>query len=412
MSCRGFGVAMKTIRDLDFNGKKVLVRVDYNVPIDASGKIEDDTRIKETLPTLNYLLEKNSAVILMSHFGRPKGKRDLKYSLKPIVPHLENLLGRKVYFAEDCVGEKAQQAASQLRPGEILLLENLRFHPEEEKNDENFARALASLADFYVNDAFGSAHRAHASTAGVPHYLPSAAGFLLEKELQALSRLLVNPDRPYVVVLGGAKVSDKLGVLQNLLPKVDWIFIGGAMAFTFLKSLGYHVGKSLVEEEKLLEVSALYKNYEKKIKLPVDVVCAPSIEEPEKKRVVKLSKEDNSMIDWQGFDIGPETLKLFSEWMETHMPRTIFWNGPMGVFEVPDFATGTLEVGKILASCSAKGSHVVVGGGDSVSALHQLGLASHMTHISTGGGASLEFLEGKVLPGLASLEQASQLTAH
>lgn len=398
---------MKTIRDLSLKGKKVLVRVDYNVPLDGAGKIEDDTRIKETLPTIKHLLDQGASVILMSHLGRPKGKTEPKYSLRAVAARLGELAGRKAGFAEDCVGEKAQAAAKGLQPGDLLLLENLRFHAEEEKNDEGFARALASLGDVYVNDAFGAAHRAHASTAGIAKFLPSAAGLLLEKEVRALSRLLTEPSHPYFVVLGGAKVSDKIGVLSNLLPRIDAVLIGGAMAFTFLKSLGYKTGDSLVEEDRLLEVSQLYNQHPGKIKLPVDVLAAPSLEHPDQSRVVKLSKEENNLEDLKGFDIGPETIRAFSDFIGGAKPRTIFWNGPMGVFEVDAFARGTLEIGKVLGACAKNGANVVVGGGDSVAAVHKLGIASDITHISTGGGASLEFLEGKSLPGIVCLENAT-----
>jgi phosphoglycerate kinase len=392
-----------TIRDAELSGKKILIRVDYNVPINSEGKIEDDTRIQETLPTLNFILGKGGSLILMSHLGRPKGKPDAKYSLHPISKHLERLLGRRVQFSEDCIGDKAKALAQGLPPGEVLLLENVRFHAEEEKNDPAFAKELASLGDLFVNDAFGSAHRSHASTVGITQFLPSFAGFLLEKEVQVLSHLLENPNRPYFLVLGGAKVSDKIGVLKQLIEKVDQVLIGGGMAFTFLKAKDWKIGGSLVEEGQLLAVNQMLALYSDKIKLPVDCVAAPSLKSPEQNKVAALGKEINEIDSLQGLDIGPETTALFSNLIRQQKPATLFWNGPMGVFELPEFSRGTLEIGKVLADRAEKGGEVVVGGGDSISALKQLGLAQKMTHLSTGGGASLEFLEGKSLPGITCL---------
>ncbi|MCL4513049.1 MAG: phosphoglycerate kinase [Candidatus Eremiobacteraeota bacterium] len=393
-----------TLREADLKNKKVLVRVDYNVPLDPDGKIKDDTRIKETLPTLNYILEKGGSLILMSHLGRPKGKPDLKYSLRPAALHLEKLLnGKKVFFSEECVGEKTKTLSKQLNQGEVLLLENVRFHPGEERNDSSYAQELASLGDLFVNDAFGSAHRAHASTVGITQFLPSFAGFLLEKEVQVLSRLLENPAHPYFLILGGAKVSDKIGVLKQLIERIDQVIIGGGMAFTFLKAINYKIGASLVEEEQLLTVNQMLNLYPDKIKLPVDCVAAPSLKSPEQNRVIPLSKESSDIDSLQGLDIGPKTIDFFINLIRSQKPATVFWNGPMGVFELPEFSRGTFEVGKALAERAEQGGEVVVGGGDSISALKQLGLANKMTHLSTGGGASLEFLEGKSLPGITCL---------
>jgi len=397
----------KTVRDVEIKGKKVLLRVDYNVPLSDKGEIEDDTRIRETIPTLQYLIDHGASIILMSHLGRPKGSPDPKFSLHQVAAQcLEPLLKRKLQFAADCSGNEAKQKAEALSPGEILMLENLRFHPEEEKNDPIFAKNLASLGDLMVNDAFGASHRAHASIAGIPKYIPAVAGFLLEKELNALSPLLLNPPRPYIALLGGAKVSDKLCVLKNLLLKVDAVLVGGGMAFTFLKAQGFAVGNSLVEETQIDAVKKLLETDGKKIKLPSDCLAASSLQSPEQTMNVTFSKDPGSMANLQGFDLGPASIQAFKNFIEETKPKTVFWNGPMGVFEVPEFSKGTFEIAKALGAAAKEGASVIVGGGDSVAAVHLLGLAKGMTHLSTGGGASLEFLEGKTLPGVAALVDA------
>ncbi len=360
--------------------------MDYNVPVGEGGRIEDNTRILETFPTLRYLLEKEGAVILMSHLGRPMGKPARRYSLRPIGSEVQRLLQRKVQFVDDCVGIKVDALARQLNPGEILLLENLRFHPEEEENDISFARALASLGEVFVNDAFGVSHRKHASVVGIAQFLPAVAGFLVEKELQVLSELLYNLRRPYFAILGGAKISDKIGVVENLLRKVDRLLIGGAMAFTFLKAEGIDVGNSLVDESQMVLVQELLRKYRDKIRLPSDCLAARGLSEPGKAMAVTLSVEEKKMQGLQGFDIGPQTIAEFSKMLREEKPQTIFWNGPMGVFEVSEFATGTLEMARVLGECAGAQANVVVGGGDSIAALGQLGLAKVMTHLSTGGG--------------------------
>lgn len=397
---------LKTIRDLDVKNKKVLVRADYNVSINDAGEIEDLCRLTETRETLDYLLNHGASLILISHLGRPKGTPNPKYSLQPLVKPLENLIQRKVRFIPDCVGSEALQAAKVLKPGEVLLLENLRFHPEEEKNDPEFARALASMADVFVQEAFGVVHRAHASTVGIPQFLPAVAGFLIQREISFLSQLLEHPKHPYVVILGGAKTSEKLGALKNLLPKIDAVLIGGAMAFTFLKAQGVHIGASRLEPQWIPEITQLLKDYPDKIKLPVDVVASSSMKAPENAKTVKLSKDQDTLGEWQGLDIGPATIRLFDDILAQTLPKTIFWNGPMGVSEIPEFAEGTIEMGKALARCAEKGANVVVGGGDSLSALKRFHIVKSMSHISTGGGASLQFLEGKTLPGIAALQTA------
>lgn len=399
MSCK------KTLRDLDVTNKKVLVRVDYNVSRNEAGEIEDLFRVTETRETLEYLLSRQAGVILISHLDRPGGKPNPKYTLKPLVEPLKELTKHPVIFLNDCIGPEVSQVAKALKPGEILLLENLRFHSEEEKNDETFARFLASLADVFVEEAFGVVHRAHASTVGIPRFIPGVQGFLVEREISFLSHLLENPKRPYVAILGGAKCSEKLGTLKSLLPKIDLALVGGAMAFTFLKAQGFNIGNSRVEEKWISEVNLLMKNYPDKIILPVDVIAAPSMKEPENAKNMKLSAENN-LKDWQGLDIGEATIRLFSDILNKTSPKTIFWNGPMGVFEIPQFAAGTLELAKTLGRCAEKGAVTVVGGGDSISALNHFHLAKVISHISTGGGASLEFLEGKILPGIAALQDA------
>ena len=389
----------KTVRDLDVAGKKVLVRVDFNVPLNDKGEITDDTRITASLPTIQYLLEQKAAVILMAHLGRPKGQVKPELSLAPVAKHLGKLLGKKILFAPDCVGEAAQAAASKLKPGHILLLENLRFHKEEEKNDMEFAEKLASLADLYVNDGFGVSHRAHASVEGVTHFLPAAAGFLLEKEIQYVGQAVTNPLHPFVAIIGGAKVSDKIGVISNLLDKVDTLLIGGGMANTFLAAQGYKMGKSLVEEDKLdlaKELLAKAKKNKVNMLLPTDLVMAAAFA-PDAEHVTEKVKNLNQA--YMALDIGAETSKAYAEALAD--AKMIVWNGPMGVFEMDAFCKGTEAVAKAVAKSRATS---IVGGGDSVAAIEKLGLAKRITHISTGGGASLEYLEGKVLPGVAALD--------
>lgn len=389
----------KTVRDLDVAGKKVLVRVDFNVPLNDKGEINDDTRITASLPTIQYLLEQKAAVILMAHLGRPKGQVKPELSLAPVAKHLGKLLGKKILFAPDCVGEAAQAAASKLKPGHILLLENLRFHKEEEKNDMEFAEKLASLADLYVNDGFGVSHRAHASVEGVTHFLPAAAGFLLEKEIQYVGQAVTNPLHPFVAIIGGAKVSDKIGVISNLLDKVDTLLIGGGMANTFLAAQGYKMGKSLVEEDKLdlaKELLAKAKKNKVNMLLPTDLVMAAAFA-PDAEHVTEKVKNLNQA--YMALDIGAETSKAYAEALAD--AKMIVWNGPMGVFEMDAFCKGTEAVAKAVAKSRATS---IVGGGDSVAAIEKLGLAKRITHISTGGGASLEYLEGKVLPGVAALD--------
>lgn len=389
----------KTVRDLDVAGKKVLVRVDFNVPLNDKGEITDDTRITASLPTIQYLLEQKAAVILMAHLGRPKGQVKPELSLAPVAKHLGKLLGKKILFAPDCVGEAAQAAASKLKPGHILLLENLRFHKEEEKNDMEFAEKLASLADLYVNDGFGVSHRAHASVEGVTHFLPAAAGFLLEKEIQYVGQAVTNPLHPFVAIIGGAKVSDKIGVISNLLDKVDTLLIGGGMANTFLAAQGYKMGKSLVEEDKLdlaKELLAKAKKNKVNMLLPTDLVMAAAFA-PDAGHVTEKVKNLNQA--YMALDIGAETSKAYAEALAD--AKMIVWNGPMGVFEMDAFCKGTEAVAKAVAKSRATS---IVGGGDSVAAIEKLGLAKRITHISTGGGASLEYLEGKVLPGVAALD--------
>ena len=389
----------KTVRDLDVAGKKVLVRVDFNVPLNDKGEITDDTRITASLPTIQYLLEQKAAVILMAHLGRPKGQVKPELSLAPVAKHLGKLLGKKILFAPDCVGEAAKAAASKLKAGHILLLENLRFHKEEEKNDMEFAEQLASLADLYVNDGFGVSHRAHASVEGVTHFLPAAAGFLLEKEIQYVGQAVTNPLHPFVAIIGGAKVSDKIGVISNLLDKADTLLIGGGMANTSLAAQGHKMGKSLVEEDKLelaKELLAKAKKNKVKLLLPTDLVMAAAFA-PDAAHVTEGVKHLNQ--EYMALDIGSETSKAYAEALAE--AKMIVWNGPMGVFEMDAFCKGTEAVAKAVAKSRAVS---IVGGGDSVAAIEKLGLAKRITHISTGGGASLEYLEGKVLPGVAALD--------
>ena len=389
----------KTIEDINVSGKKVLVRCDFNVPLDADKNITDETRINAALPTIRYLLDKGAAVILCSHLGRPKGEFNMKYSLAPVAKRLSEKLGFEVKLASDVIGESAKKLAAEVKPGEAIRLENLRFHAEEEKNDPAFAKELASMADVFVNDAFGTAHRAHASTEGVTHYLPSVAGYLIGKELDVMGKALTNPVRPFVAILGGAKVKDKIGVITNLIDKVDALLIGGGMAYTFIKAQGGEVGNSLLDEERIgLAKELMDKAAAKGVKLilPVDNVIGDAFDNDCHQQVVESGKIPEG---WEGLDIGPKTCEQFAEVIRT--AKTVVWNGPMGVFEMPNFAKGTIAVAKALAESDAIS---IIGGGDSAAAIEQLGFADKVTHISTGGGASLEFLEGKVLPGIAALE--------
>lgn len=382
------------VTDLDVEGKKVIVRVDFNVPI-KEGKITDDTRITAALPTINYLLDHGASVILMSHLGRPKTKEDLQYSLKPVAEYLATLVSAPVKFASDCRGEIAKAASADLKPGEILVLENTRFYPEESKNDLEMSKDLASLADLYVNDAFGSAHRAHSSTAGIADFLPAAAGFLMEKEIKYLGNAIADPVRPFVAILGGAKISDKIGVINNLLKTADKILIGGGMANTFLKAQGYEMADSLVEAEVLDTAKDLLSRADGKIVLPVDMVLGNAFDADAEMKTMATGDVPEG---WRVLDIGPMTVQLFSDVIMN--AGTVVWNGPMGVFEFPHFAEGTFGVARAVANSQAVS---IIGGGDSVSAINQSGLSDQITHISTGGGASLEMLEGLELPGLAVL---------
>lgn len=385
----------KTVRDVELTGKRVLVRVDFNVPL-SEGKVSDDTRIRAAIPTLRYILDqKPRAVILMSHLGRPKDAPDPAYSLKPVVPVLSDLLGVPVAFAEDCLGEKPQAALAALPNGGVLIVENTRFYKGESKNDPAMAEQLAKLGDVYVNDAFGSAHRAHASTEGVTRFLPAVAGFLLEKEIEYLSSTIANPERPFVAIMGGAKISDKIGVIKNLLTRADAILIGGGMANTFMKAQGLAVADSLVEDDSLEIARALFEEAGGKIHLPVDMVVANQFAADAESKTLKVQDVPDG---WRILDIGPETVKAFRAIIAT--ARTVVWNGPMGVFEFPKFAEGTFGVAKAVADSAAVS---VIGGGESVAAIQQSGLADKITHISTGGGASLEMLEGLELPGVAAL---------
>lgn len=386
----------KTIEDIDVNGKKVLMRCDFNVPQDENGNITDNRRIVSALPSIKYLIEHNAKVILCSHLGRPKGEFKEKYSLKPIAEELSKLLGKEVKLAKDVIGEDAHNLANNLKDGDVMLLENVRFHKEEEANDPEFAKKLADMAEIYVNDAFGTAHRAHASTAGVASYLPAVSGFLIKKELDFMGSALENPERPFVAILGGAKVSDKIGVIENLMEKVDTLIIGGAMAYTFLKATGKNIGNSLCEDEKLeLAKDILEKAKQKNVKLmlPVDNIEAKSTNDEVTKIVEEI--EDG----YAGFDIGPKTIEMYEKELES--AKTVVWNGPLGMFELEKFANGTMSIARKLAELDAI---TIIGGGDSASAIEKAGLSDKMSHISTGGGASLEFLEGKKLPGIEVLE--------
>jgi len=385
----------KTIRDVDVQGKRVLVRVDFNVPLDQ-GRVSDDTRIRAALPTIRYLLDRDAAVILCSHLGRPNGKVVDSLRMDPVAQRLSELLDRPVKKLDDCIGPEVEAAAQTAQPGDLILLENTRFHPEEKQNDPLFAAKLALLADLYVNDAFGSAHRAHASTEGVAHYLPAVAGLLMEKELEFLGDALASPKRPYVAILGGAKISDKIGVIENLLGQVDTLLIGGGMANTFLKADGYDVAESLVEDGSLDTARDLIERAGDRLVLPVDVTVADRFDADAFSQVVSVGSVPPR---WRILDIGPRTLELFQERLAG--AKTVVWNGPMGVFEFPKFALGTEAVARMLAALPD--ATTIIGGGDSAAAIERVGLAGKMSHISTGGGASLEFLEGKTLPGVAAL---------
>ena len=390
-----------TIGDVKVAGKRVLIRADLNVPLEK-GKIGDDTRIVAALPTIRYALAYGATPIVCSHLGRPKGKPDAKYSLKPVAERLAQLLDCKVHIAPDCIGPVVELMAASIPHGEVLLLENLRFHAEEETNDPKFAQALASLADVYVNDAFGSAHRAHASTVGVTAYLPAVAGFLMEKELMFLGQALASPSQPFVALLGGAKVSDKIDVIQNLLARVDCLLIGGGMANTFLKAQGKQVAESLVENEKIGVAEKLLRDNGQKLILPLDVVVADRLDEQAQTRTVSV---DAVPVGWRIVDIGPETIELFSRYLSN--ARTVVWNGPMGIFEMQPFSAGTFAMAHVLANLV--NATTIIGGGDSASAVERAGVADRISHISTGGGASLEFLEGKELPGVACLDPQEDL---
>ncbi|MEZ4522885.1 MAG: phosphoglycerate kinase [Thermomicrobiales bacterium] len=395
-------MTLRTLKDLDVEGKRVLVRVDFNVPL-SNGEVGDDTRIRSALPTIEELLDRDAVVILCSHLGRPKGKHVEDLSLRPVARHLSSLLGKEVAFAEDCVGDAATEAVEALNPGQVLLLENLRFHPEEEKNDGDFASKLAGLADVYVSDAFGAAHRAHASTEGVAHLLPAAAGLLMEREVAALSSVLEHPDQPLVLIIGGAKVSDKIGVIESFIGRASAILIGGGMANTFLEAQGAEVGESLSESDLTAQANDLVrraKDAGTAVHLPTDVVTAKSLDNASDATVVAVTAVEP---DQSIFDIGPETVEAYGHVISE--AKTVVWNGPMGVFETEPFNRGTLGIASAVAQSSA---YSLVGGGDSVAALNAEGLADDIDHVSTGGGASLEFLEGKTLPGIAVLEVGSK----
>jgi phosphoglycerate kinase len=394
-----------TIDDISVKGKRVLTRVDFNVPI-KDGNVKDDTRIRESLPTIKKVIADGGRIILMSHLGRPKGKVAPEYSLKPVVAKLSALLGKPVKFAEDCVGPKAEAEVASLKDGEVLLLENLRFHAEEEKNDPAFSKQLASLGDLYINDAFGSAHRAHSSTEGLTKFIkPSVAGYLMQKELKYLGSALANPKRPFVAIIGGAKISGKIDVIKNLLGKVDYLLIGGGMIFTFYKAMGLNIGKSLLEEDRIAEADSLLEMVlppNIKMMLPDDIMVSDKLEAPFQTKIVS---QDSIPDGWIGVDIGPNSQKLFGSIIGK--AGTIVWNGPMGIFETDAFAGGTIAMAKAIATATEKGAISIIGGGDSVAAIAKAGVTEKISHISTGGGASLEFLEGKVLPGVAALTDRS-----
>lgn len=394
-----------TLDDLVKNGalksKKVLVRVDFNVPLskEKEGEITDDKRIIESLPTINTLISNGAKVILMSHLGRPKGEKNLKYSLRPVAEHLAILLNRQVLFSDDCIGDDTERIVNSLNDGDVLLLENLRFYNEEEKNDLEFAKKLASYGEIYINDAFGTAHRAHASTEGVTKYISTcAAGYLMQKEIDYLSKAISNPERPFIALLGGSKISGKIDVITNLLKIADKILIGGGMVFTFYKAMGYEIGNSIVEEDKISLAKNLLENSNDKIVLPTDIVISDKFENDTKSEIVLCNEIPKNKI---GMDIGPETIKQFTE--EINKAKTIVWNGPMGVFEMDNYAKGTFAIAKSLAEATSNGAVTIVGGGDSAAAVAKAGLEKNISHVSTGGGASLEFLEGKKLPGVEAL---------
>ena len=392
-------MSKKTIQDIDLKGKKVLVRCDFNVPMDENQNITDNRRIVAALPTIRYLIEQNCKIILSSHLGRPKGEVKPEFSLAPVAKELSKLLGQEVLMAKDVIGESAKSLAANLQEGQVMLLENVRFHREETDNDPEFAKQLASMAEVFVNDAFGTAHRAHASTEGVSHYLPSVSGFLIEKELKFLGDALNNPERPFVAILGGAKVSDKIGVIDSLLEKVDTLMIGGGMAYTFFKAQGYEVGNSLCEPDKCelaLSLMEKAKNKGVKLMLPVDTKIGKEFKPDTESKTVAWTEIPEG---WEGFDIGEKTIEMFKNELKT--AKTVVWNGPLGLFEFDQFAIGTNEIAHALAEIDAT---TIIGGGDSAAAVEKAGLADKMTHISTGGGASLEFLEGKKLPGIECLQ--------
>ena len=392
-------MSKKTVRDIDLKGKKVFVRCDFNVPMDENQNITDNRRIVAALPTIKYLIEQNCRIILASHLGRPKGEVKPEFSLAPVAKELSKLLGQEVLMAKDVIGESAKSLAANLQEGQVMLLENVRFHREETDNDPEFAKQLASMAEVFVNDAFGTAHRAHASTEGISHYLPSVSGFLIEKELRFLGDALNNPERPFVAILGGAKVSDKIGVIDSLLEKVDTLMIGGGMAYTFFKAQGYEVGNSLCEPDKCeLALSLMKKAEEKGVKflLPVDTKVGKEFKPDTESKTVAWTEIPEG---WEGFDIGEKTIEMFENELKT--AKTVVWNGPLGLFEFDQFAIGTNEIAHALAELDAT---TIIGGGDSAAAVEKAGLADKMTHISTGGGASLEFLEGKKLPGIECLQ--------
>jgi phosphoglycerate kinase len=396
-----------TIEDLDIKGKRVFIRADFNVPLDENLIITDDRRIRSTLPTINYAIDEGAKVILSSHLGRPKGKVDPKFSLAPVAKRLQRLLNKEVVFAPDCIGSQAENPVSKMKEGDVLLLENLRYHPEEEKNDEDFARALARLADVYVNDAFGAAHRAHASTVGITKFLPSAAGFLLKKEIEYLKGAIDNPVKPFVAILGGAKVSGKIGVLEHLISKVDKVIVGGGMAFTFIKAMGYEIGDSIVEDGMLETAQRIRKKLQEsgiKFYMPVDCVIAQSTEPG---AVIKIVPTLEIPKGWKALDIGPASVKLFSVVIQD--AKTVLWNGPMGVFEIDAFSRGTFEIAHAVAEAYAL---TIVGGGDTDLAVHRAGVSDVISFISTGGGATLQLLEGKELPGIAALTNREDLQKY
>ncbi len=390
---------IKTIKDIPIKNSKVIIRVDYNVPI-KDGKIQDDARIVKSLSTIQHAIKEKAKVILVSHLGRPKGKKNPEFTLKPVADHLSKLLNQPVKFVEDCIGEKTEKEVSSLEAGQVALLENLRFYAEEEKNDAKFAESLARLADFYVDDAFGAAHRAHASVEGITHYLPSAAGLLLAREIEYFEKALTSPDRPFAAILGGAKVSDKIKLIDNLLGKVDILIIGGGMSYTFQKALGISIGTSLLDKDGISTAEqAMKKAKEKNVKLllPVDYVIADEFKENANSKTTETAAIPDG---WMGMDIGPKTVKLFNEALAG--AKTIIWNGPVGVFEMKKFETGSRQIGEFISNL--KGVTTIIGGGDTASAIKQFNLEDKMSHISTGGGASLEYLEGKILPGVKALE--------